>query len=77
MEPRQKNPHELGSLWAKTGKNGVYLSGTIDGIGDVVCFSITGGDVGTKIPSWRVLRSIPKEQRQAPRPPVDDDDPFA
>jgi hypothetical protein len=54
----EKDPNELGALWLKTGTKGEYLSGTIDGIGAVVCFKAKPTEKG---PTWRVLKSQPRE----------------
>jgi hypothetical protein len=57
----QKDPNEIGALWVKTGRKGPYMTGTIEGIGSVVCFA-TGKE--GKAPQWRVLKSVPKDERQ-------------
>ena len=60
----EKNPDELGALWAKEGSKGPYLTGEINGV-KVVCFPNKGGD---KAPAWRVMKSKPRDE--GPRPPV-------
>lgn len=70
----EKDPNELGALWVRVSANGTrYMSGTITGIGAVVCFE--NKNKGEKRPDWRVLRSQPKGERPAPRvesPDADD-----
>jgi uncharacterized protein (DUF736 family) len=75
----EKDPNEIGALWAKTSGKGVeFLSGTIDGV-DVVCFKAKPTTSG-KGPTWRVLKSQPREETRAPeratREPGEDDDGF-
>jgi uncharacterized protein (DUF736 family) len=63
--PFEKDENELGALWAKTSGKGVeYLSGTIEGVGDVVCFAAKPTASG-KGPTWRVLKSQPKGERES------------
>lgn len=57
----QKDPDEIGALWAKDGPKGKYLSGTIDGIGAVVCFRTKSDN--PKAPAFRVLRAKKREER--------------
>lgn len=79
MSDFTKDPNEIGFLKKNTAKKSgkPFLSGTIEGIGEVVCFENKGG--------WAVLKSRPREDSPsrpaAPRPfgyghaaPVDDDD---
>ena len=54
----EKDPNEIGALWIKTNARGEFLSGKIDGIGDVVCFPVS--KPGPKSPAWRILKSQPK-----------------
>jgi uncharacterized protein (DUF736 family) len=57
----EKDPAELGALWAKTSAKGVeFLSGTINGV-EVVCFKNTKGEGNPKAPAWRVLKSQPRD----------------
>jgi hypothetical protein len=58
--PYEKNPLELGQLWAKTGQKGDYLTGEVNGI-KVVCFPVNSEN--PKAPTWRVLRSVPREDK--------------
>jgi hypothetical protein len=55
----EKDPDEIGSLWAKEGKKGAYMTGEIAGQ-KVVCFAVKSDN--PKAPAWRVLKSKPKEQ---------------
>lgn len=56
----EKKEGELGSLWAKTGAKGPYLTGEINGE-KVICFPV--GSDNPKAPTWRVLKARPIEQR--------------
>jgi hypothetical protein len=56
----EKNPDEIGSLWAKQGGKGPYLTGEINGE-KVVCFPVKSDN--PKAPAWRVMKSRPIEQR--------------
>jgi uncharacterized protein (DUF736 family) len=59
----EKDPNELGALWAKTSRNGAeFLSGTINGV-DVVCFKVKTQTA--KGPTWRVLKSQPRDGQSA------------
>ena len=53
----EKNPDELGALWAKNGAKGPYLTGEINGV-KVVCFPAKPTEKG---PAWRVLKSKPRD----------------
>jgi len=56
---------ELGALWIKKGAKGQYMTGilTIDGVATpIVCFS-NQNKKNPKEPDWRILRSVPKEQK--------------
>ena len=68
----EKNPDELGALWAKTGAKGDYLTGEINGV-KVVCFPAKPTEKG---PAWRVLKSKPREERPAPSQASADDVPW-
>lgn len=57
---------ELGALWIRNGAKGEYMTGTltIDGVAiPVVCFT-NQNKKNEKQPDWRILRSIPKEQKE-------------
>lgn len=56
----EKNPDDLGALWSHTGAKGEYLTGTINGV-NVVCFRNTSDN--PKAPTWKVLKSKPREPR--------------
>jgi len=58
------NPNELGALWIKSSNRGEYMTGTINGV-QVVVFRNDRKEEGSKQPDWRVLKSVPKEQREA------------
>ena len=68
----QKDPNEIGALWLKRGAKGEYLTGTIEGIGAVVCFAVSAKS--DKAPTWRVLKSKPREVSNAPVTPLDAED---
>jgi len=71
----EKNPDELGALWAKTGAKGDYMTGTIGGV-NVVCFPAKPSEKG---PAWRVLKSKPREEkdmRHGVQPITSEDVPF-
>jgi len=73
----EKDPNEIGALWAKAGKKGEYMTGEIGGQ-KVVCFRGKGG-TGDKLPAWRVLKSKPLEERDMRHgvaPVSDEDMPF-
>jgi len=74
----EKDPLEIGALWVRTNPDGTTrLTGKIDGIGDVVCWAVKGGE---KAPQWRVKRSAPRDgaaqSRPAPTPINDGDVPW-
>jgi hypothetical protein len=56
----QKNQDELGALWSKSGAAGEYLTGEINGV-KVVCFRNKKAADNPKAPTWRVLKSKPRE----------------
>lgn len=64
-KPYEKPADEIGALWAKQGGNGEFLSGEINGL-PVVCFRVRSSS--PKAPTWRVLKSKPREERQSARP---------
>jgi hypothetical protein len=68
----EKKEGELGALWQRQGRKGEYLSGQIDGVGDVICWPIES--TNPKAPKWRVMKATPREERQA-APPMRDDVP--
>jgi hypothetical protein len=68
----ERNPEELGALWLKRGAKGEYMTGEINGVG-VVCFPVTAKT--DKSPTWRVLKSKPKDETTpTSRPAVTDQD---
>jgi len=69
----EKDPNEIGAMWAKQSAKGEYLSGTIEGIGAVVMFPVKSQS--PKAPTWRVLKAKPRvEAVHAER--HEDDDPL-
>lgn len=81
----EKDPDEIGALWIKSGNKGDYMTGEVNGV-KVVCFRTKSQH--EKAPTWRVLKSKPKdetrpmetereiEQRAAAEPITDEDIPF-
>jgi hypothetical protein len=66
---------DLGALWIKRGGKGEYMTGTIEIGGEklnIVCF-LNDNKKEQKHPDWRILRSVPKEQRINPLPMRDDE----
>lgn len=61
----EKDPAEIGALWTRDGAKGEYMTGTIEGIGDVICFPVNSPN--PKAPTWRVKKSQPREQRPSRR----------
>ena len=62
--PREKDTNELGALWFKESQNGEYMTGsvTIDGKETrLVCFRVKSQS--PKAPHWRILRSVPRDDR--------------
>lgn len=57
MSDRERNPDELGALWAKRINNQDCLTGTIEGLGDVICFRNDRAGENSRAPQWRVFRS--------------------
>jgi uncharacterized protein (DUF736 family) len=59
----ERDPNELGALWLKSGAKGeYYMTGTINGE-KVVCFRAR--KQSDKSPDWRVLKSVPRDDRTA------------
>jgi len=67
----EKNPDELGALWVKSNARGEFMTGKIEGVGDVVVFPVTKG--GPNSPRWRVLKSKPREDAKPAQPVAADD----
>jgi hypothetical protein len=69
----ERNPDELGALWLKTGGKGDYMTGEINGV-KVFCTPIQSAN--PKSPTWRVMKSKPKESTPAAghnlNEPIDD-----
>lgn len=74
----EKDPNEIGVLWLKSSGRGDYMTGEIAGQA-VVCFPVKSNN--PKAPTWRVLKSQPRDaaqaaprhERESPPPPSDDD----
>ena len=64
-----KNPDEIGALWARDSAKGPYLTGEVNGV-KVVCFQNHSGN--PKAPAWRVMKSRPKADAEDQRTPLDD-----
>lgn len=56
----EKNPDEIGALWEKTSAKGPYMTGTVNGV-KVVLFRNTYKEDGDNKPSWRVMKSKPRD----------------
>jgi len=54
----EKNPDELGALWLKKGSKGEYMTGTINGVN---VFCTPTNSTNPKAPTWRVMKSKPKD----------------
>jgi hypothetical protein len=71
----EKNPDELGALWLKRGGKGDYMTGEING---VKVFCTPTNSANPKAPTWRVMKSKPKDADSAPasghnlNEPIDD-----
>lgn len=63
MAEFQKNPDEIGVLWARTSAKGDYMTGEINGQ-KVVCFRASKRS--DKSPDWRVLKSQPRPTQPEP-----------
>jgi uncharacterized protein (DUF736 family) len=55
-----KDENEIGALWLKSGNKGDYMTGEIGGV-KVVCFKVKSDH--DKAPTWRVLKSKPRESQ--------------
>ena len=67
---------EIGALWTKTSQKGDYMTGyvLVDGAKlPIVAFRVQRG--GERAPTWRLLKSKPREDQPAREPaPVNADD---
>jgi hypothetical protein len=61
--PYERNPDELGCLWLKSGGKGEYMTGEISGV-KVFCVPVQSEN--PKSPTWRVLKSKPKDAMATP-----------
>jgi hypothetical protein len=59
VSEQKRDDAELGALWSKSGAQGEYLTGEINGV-KVVCFRNKKAADNPKAPTWRVLKSKPK-----------------
>jgi len=66
----EKDPNEIGVLWLKTGKKGDYMTGEVCGQ-VVVCFPVKSAN--PKAPTWRVLKSQPRDTDPVPTHVPSDD----
>ena len=64
----ERNPDELGALWLKEGAKGPYMTGTINGV-NVFCTPTKSENA--KAPTWRVMKSKPKETQPDQAAPTD------
>jgi hypothetical protein len=67
----EKNPDELGALWVKTGAKGEYMTGEINGV-KVFCTPVKSAHA--KAPTWRVMKSKPREAQASSAPDMDASD---
>ena len=67
--PYEKDPNELGVLWAKSSARGEYFTGSIeiDGTKHQIVVFKNGNKKSDKAPDWRILKSQPREQRDHAR----------
>lgn len=64
MSDKPTATEELGALWCRTSHRGDYMTGVIGGV-KVVCFRID--KKSDKQPDWRVIKSVPREDRGLPK----------
>ena len=57
------DPNEIGALWLRHGKKGEYMTGTISGV--KVALFANSNKTNEKQPDWRVMKSVPREDRPA------------
>ena len=75
MSEQQQRDDEIGALWSKNGQKGEYMTGYVMVNGErlpVVCFRVQRG--GERAPTWRILKSKPREQAAPAPEPVGADD---
>lgn len=65
MSEFKKDESEIGALWVKSSARGEYMTGMILGQ-PVVLFRNDRKVEGSNQPDWRVLKSKPKSESQAP-----------
>lgn len=72
--PFEKNPDEIGALWLRTSANGAeYMTGEVNGE-KIVAFRVKNPT--PKGPTWRILKSKPREEARPSRVDDADDDPL-
>ena len=59
----EKDPNELGCLWAKTSARGEYFTGSIeiDGVKHAIVVFKNTSKRSDKAPDWRILKSQPRQ----------------
>jgi uncharacterized protein (DUF736 family) len=62
----EKDPNEIGALWAKTSARGPYMTGMING--EAVVLFKNEKKRSDKAPDWRVLKSQPRESKEEKAP---------
>ena len=64
----EKDPNEIGVLWAKSSARGEYMTGSIeiDGVKHPVVVFKNSNKRNEKAPDWRVLKAKPKTDEVAP-----------
>jgi uncharacterized protein (DUF736 family) len=70
----EKDPNELGVLWAKTSARGDYMTGSleIDGVKQPIVVFRNGNKRNEKSPDFRILKATPREKLAS----ADEDAPF-
>ena len=59
----ERDPNEIGALWEKQGRKGVYMTGKI-GDQPVVLFRNDRKKDGSKAPDWRVMKPVKQDRAQ-------------
>jgi uncharacterized protein (DUF736 family) len=62
--PFEKDPNELGVLWAKSSARGDYMTGSleIDGVKHPIVVFRNGNKRNEKAPDFRILKATPREK---------------
>lgn len=66
-DEQKRDPDDLGALWLKEGKRGVYMTGKINNI-PVVVFRNTRKKEGSNQPDWTVLRAKARDEAGSFKP---------